>query len=136
MALSGAWYRGFSAAAGAALSSNGTQFGFKLGAALYAGSNLLSAGHNMWGKTTPHSVHSTYNGNVHAEIACLLKRRYYDKSNNLILYVYRATTDSQQTMSQNGCSRPCNNCMTAIKLAGVRRVRFFNESGEPDEIKL
>lgn len=134
--LSGTWERGMAAAAGAALSSTGTQFGFKLGAALYAGSNLLASGHNVWNKTTPHSSHSGYNGNTHAEISCLVKRKHYDYSNNLIIYVYRATTDSQQTKSQYACSRPCARCLDAIKIAGVRRVRFFDENGDPAEIKL
>ena len=134
--LSGSLKRGMDAASAAALSSNGPQKGFRLGAALYAGSNLLAAGHNFWGKTTPISSFDSYNGNVHAEISTLVKRRYYDKSNNLILYVSRTTTNSRQTVEQYGCSRPCNRCMSAIKVAGVRRVRFFDENGEPAEIKL
>jgi tRNA(Arg) A34 adenosine deaminase TadA len=124
------------AASAAALSSNGPQKGFRLGASLYAGSNLLAAGHNLWGKTNPNSAHETYLGNVHAEISCLVKRRHYDKSNNLILYVSRTTTNSRQTVEQYGCSRPCPRCMAAIKVAGVRRVRFFDEEGKPVEIKL
>jgi deoxycytidylate deaminase len=141
MHLSGAWERGFRSAEAASLLSNGPQQGYRLGAALYAGSNLLSIGCNLWDKTTPHSHHSRYepdpyNGNVHAEAMCLVRRLHYDNSRNLILYVSRTTTNSFRTETQAGCSRPCAKCMSLIEISGVRRVRFYNENGEPAEIKL
>jgi len=130
------WRRGFQAARAASLLSNGPTLGAKLGAALYAGSNLLSVGYNDWFKTTPHTRNATYNGNTHAEAMALIKRWHYDHSGNLILYVWRSTTDPQQTQTGNGCSRPCASCMNLIRLAGVRRIRFFDEQGVPNEIKL
>jgi deoxycytidylate deaminase len=134
--LSGSWQRGFDAAKAASLLSNGPQVGYQLGAALYAGSNLLSVGHNIWGKTTPRSSSSTYNGNVHAEMMALVRRFHYDRPNNLILYISRTNMNSRKTAERPGCSRPCKHCMDLIKLSGVRRVRFYNEFGHPVEIKL
>ena len=134
--ISGSWRRGFEAAKAASQYSNGPQKGYKLGSALYAGSVLLSVGFNDWSKTSRHATHNTWTGNIHAEIMSLIKRRHYDNPKNLILYVSRTTTNSRRTVDQTGCSRPCNNCMAAIRAAGVRRVRFYNEQGQPEEIKL
>ena len=134
--MGNAWNRGFAAARAASEYSNGPQVGFRLGAALYAGSNLLSIGFNVWEKTTPHNSNTKYNGNIHAESAAMIKRRHYDNSSNLTLYVWRSVTNSSKTKYEAGCSRPCPNCMKLIKFAGVRRVRFYDETGNPAEIKL
>jgi len=128
--------RGFEVARAASLHSTGIAIGQKLGAALFAGSNLLSIGFNDFSKTHRHSVCEAYNGNLHAEIKCLVKRWHYEKSKNLILYVSRTITNPEQTILEYGCSRPCGNCMRVIVEFGVRRVRFFNENGIPEEIKL
>ena len=130
------WTRGFEAARVASLHSNAPQTCYRMGAALYAGSILLSTGFNIWNKTTPHSVTDEFNGNTHAEIVALIRRWHYDKPNNLILYVWRNTTNPKRTHSIDACSRPCDNCMNLIKLAGVRRIRFYDETGTETEIKL
>ncbi len=134
--LSKAWRRGFEVARAASLHSNSTQIGYRLGAALYAGSTLLSVGYNEYGKTTTRSRHKTYDGNVHAEAMSLVRRWHYEKSNNLILYVSRTKTNSERTEYANACSRPCAHCMELIKLSQVRRVRFYDEHGMPAEIKV
>ena len=128
--------RGFSTARVASECSNGPTIGYRLGAALYSGSNLLSIGFNDWYRTGPWSVRGLYNGNLHAEIMALLKRRYYDNPGNLILYVSRTVTDKHHTVFNPGCSRPCDFCMKAIILAGVKKVRFFDENAKAMEIKL
>jgi deoxycytidylate deaminase len=130
------WQRGFEAATAASIHSTGIAVGQKLGAALYSGSNLLSIGFNDWNKTTRHSQNIDYNGNTHAEVMALVRRWHYDKTKNLIMYVSRYITNSQQTIIGYGCSRPCNSCMRLIVSYGVRRVRFFDENGEPREIKF
>jgi len=123
--LSKSWKRGFSVARAASLHSTGTTVGQKLGAALYSGSNLLSIGFNDWNKISKYAQHNTYYGNVHAEVSALIKRWHYEKSNNLILYVSRTITNSEKTIFDYGCSRPCIKCMRLIKEYGVRRVRFL-----------
>jgi deoxycytidylate deaminase len=134
--LSKAWQRGFDAARAASVHSTGSAIGQKLGAALYAGSNLLSIGFNDWNRTSKHAQFDNYNGNVHAEVMCLVRRWHYEKSNNLILYVSRTTTNPERTVSKDGCSRPCSKCMNLVREYGIRRVRFFDESGLPTEIKF
>jgi deoxycytidylate deaminase len=134
--LSKSWKRGFDAASAASMHSNGPTVGMRLGAALYAGSNLLSVGFNIWDKTTPHSSFSKYNGNVHAEVMALIKRWHYDKSNNLILYVCRTTTNSIQTIFKYGCSRPCSSCLMIAREYGIKRIRFIDENGKPKEVKF
>jgi tRNA(Arg) A34 adenosine deaminase TadA len=134
--LSKGWKRGFDAARAASLLSNGSTPGYKLGAALYSGSTLLSIGHNVWGKTTPHSKRSDYEGNTHAEVMALVKRWHYDNPSNLIIYVSRTTMDNRRRYYSQGCSRPCANCLAVLTMAGVRRIRFFDEEGIAKEIKL
>ena len=136
MKLKGHWQRGFRAACNASGKSTGPQVGYRVGAALYASNNLISNGYNVWGKTTPMTKHETYVGNLHAEMLAISKRRHYDNSSNLTLYVWRSVTNSSKTKYEAGCSRPCPNCMKLIKFAGVRRVRFYDETGNPAEIKL
>jgi deoxycytidylate deaminase len=134
--LSKSWNRGFNAAHAAALHSDGPTNGTRMGAALYAGSNLLSFGYNVWFKTNPNFSFGTHNSNTHAEAMCLVRRKHYDHSSNLILYVARTVTNTTQTKYANGFSKPCDRCMALIKLAGVRRVRYFDKNGEAVEIKL
>lgn len=134
--MSRSWQRGFEAARAASVHSSGPNVGQKLGAALYAGSILLSVGFNDWTKTHPNEVHDTHVGNTHAEVMAVVKRWHYEKSKNLTLYVSRTITNPEQTVVQWGCSRPCAKCMKLIKEYGVRRVRFFDEFGLPCEMKL
>jgi deoxycytidylate deaminase len=134
--ITGRWKIGFDVAYTASLHSTGSTNGQKLGAALFAGSNLLSIGFNDWNKTTPHSAHSTHNGNTHAEVMAIVKRWHYEKSKNLILYVCRTITNSEKTIVNYGCSRPCDKCMNLIKEYGIQRVRFFDKVGIPVEIKF
>jgi len=136
MKISKSWKRGFDTATAASMHSTGSAVGQKLGASLYAGSNLLAIGFNDWTRTSKHAQYDTYNGNVHAEVMCLVRRWHYEKSKNLILYVSRTTTNAQQTIVKYGCSRPCEKCMNLVREYGVRRVRFFDERGMPTEIKL
>lgn len=136
MSIPGSWQRGLDTARAASEYSNGPTPGYHLGAALYSGSNLLSIGFNDWYRTGPWSVRSSYHGNLHAEIMALLKRRYYDNPGNLILYISRTVTDKYKTIFSPGCSRPCDPCMRAIKLAGVKKIRFYDESCKAIELKL
>lgn len=133
--LSKGWKRGFEVAGAASLLSNAPTWGAKMGAALFSGSKLLSVGCNTYNKTSPFT-NDFKNGSTHAEISAMLRRRYYDKSSNLILYIYRTTTNARRTIEKNACSRPCHNCMREIISFGIRRIRFFDENGFPTELKI
>lgn len=130
------WTRGFEVAREVSYLSQAPTYGKRMGAALYSGPRLLSVGCNLWKKSTPLSAHTTHYGNVHAEMNALGRRKYYDRNNNLILYVARVTTDEFHSYEKMSCSRPCNVCMRIIRDFGVKRVRFYNENNQPEEIRF
>jgi len=123
--------RGMSVALAASLLSDAPRCGLRLGASLFHGSRLLSIGANRW-HTHPAS-HNTkeFNRTLHAEAVALLRRAHYDAPHRLTLYVARKHEDGTL-----GCSRPCANCMALARLAGVRRVFFYNHEGNPEEVLL
>jgi len=123
--------RGMSVALAASLLSDAPRCGLRLGASLFHGSRLLSIGANRW-HTHPAS-HNTkeFNRTLHAEAVALLRRAHYDAPRRLTLYVARKHEDGTL-----GCSRPCANCMALARLAGVRRVFFYNHEGNPEEVLL
>lgn len=138
--LSNSWRRGFGeAAASASIHSTSPRLGMKLGAALYAGSSQISIGFNSWFRTHPdnRSAKKDFEKNIHAEHSALLKRRHYNNSKNLTMYVFRAKSNCHNNYEiESACSRPCPNCVVLLKIGGVRRVRFIDEFGRPVEMKL
>lgn len=131
------WKRGFEAAAAASEYSNGAGTGERMGSALYSGSSQVSVGFNIYNKTHPASgVFGGFNLGIHAEHAALIKRRHYS-NNNLIMYVYRQHIASDPNKhGKNGCSKPCANCMKLLAFAGVRWVRYINEFGKAEEMRI
>jgi tRNA(Arg) A34 adenosine deaminase TadA len=130
--LTASWKRGFAAAKAAKEYSNGDRPGEKMGAALFSGSILISIGFNTYDKTHPSSKKKNFS--VHAEHACIIKRQYKEDGNNLTMYVYRETQVNKGVLLPS-ISRPCENCLGILKLAGVKRVRFYGKV-DPEEIKL
>jgi hypothetical protein len=65
---------------------------------------------------------------THAEAQALVRRRYYEGDRNLTLYVARRRADGSL-----GCSKPCANCLELCRVAGVRRVRYFDTMGKLKE---
>lgn len=124
------WKRGFALAKAASAHAQAPSASKRMGAALMAGSNVVSVGFNTYGKTHPDNCTKDFARSVHAEHSALLKRRHYEHAAQ-VMYVYRETFDGQPA-----CSRPCPNCLHLMKLSGVRRVRFITESGGMEEMKL
>ena len=122
--------RGFSVAFATALLSDAPRCGLKMGAALYSGSRLLAVGANRW-CTHPGSDNEGFPRSFHAEHVALVRRKHYDAANRLTLYVGRRREDGTP-----GCSRPCSNCLALCQLAGVYRVRFYDEQGKQQEVTL
>jgi deoxycytidylate deaminase len=134
--LSASWKRGFAIAKVAKEYSNGDRPGEKMGAALFSGSILVAVGYNTYEKTHPNATNAKekkYLLSIHAEHQALLKRRYIDDS-NLIMYVYREISDNKGFLTQ-AISKPCLNCQIIMRLAGVKRVRYYSEKGI-EEMKL
>jgi deoxycytidylate deaminase len=132
--VTASWKRGFSIAKIAKNYSNGQRLGEKMGAALFSGPILVAFGFNIWDKTHTASAGKRYNQNVHAELHCLLKRKYYSDK-DLTMYVYREKMRLDGTITL-GNSKPCERCINNMRLAGVKTVRYYNESGNPEEMKL
>ncbi len=126
------WKRGFETARAASLLSNGKRVAQRMGAAIFAGSNLLSVGFNSWGQSHPHSEHGKgWHRNLHAELRACLRIRHYDNRGGLICYVWREHSDGKSANS-----RPCRRCQTILAEAGIRRVRHLSSTGEPMELSL
>jgi deoxycytidylate deaminase len=123
--------RGFDIALAAAELSDAPHVARKMGAALFAGARLLSVGCNLYGRSHPASGNEHgFAVSTHAEHKALLKRQY-SPSSNLVLYVARRWANGR-----SACSKPCANCMKLAKIAGVKRIRYFNEQGLPSEVAL
>lgn len=122
--------RGLAVALAASLLSTAPRTGLCLGAALYHGSRLLSVGANRW-TTHPASDNENFTRSLHAEHVALLRRWHYDAPSRMTLYVARKREDGSL-----GCSRPCPNCIALARLAGVRRIYFYDAIGKIGEMKL
>ena len=122
---------GFDTALAASFLSNAPRQSLRLGAALFAGARLLSVGCNLYGRSHPASNNGKeFVRSTHAEHQCLL-RRQWNPIGNLTLFVARRLASGEI-----GCSRPCANCMALARLAGVRRIWFYNAEGKPEEVTL
>ena len=121
--------RGFEIAFMAAELSDAPRTGLKMGSALYSGPRLLALGANLYGRSHPASDNTKeFQRSTHSEHVTLLKRKHYDITSRLTLYVARRRSDGTI-----GNSRPCVNCLKLCKLAGVTRVWFY-EHGVRKEI--
>lgn len=122
--------RGFETALAASLLSNAPRTGLCMGSALFHGSRLLSIGANRW-HTHPASNNEDFTRSLHAEHVALIKRWHYDIPSRMTLYVARKREDGTI-----GNSKPCTNCVRLCKLAGVRRMWFYNDKGKEECINL
>lgn len=123
--------RGLSVALAASLLSDAPRTGLRLGAALYSGSRLLSVGANRWSTHPDSDNNDVFCRSLHAEHCALVRRQHYDVPSRMTLYVARRREDGSL-----GCSKPCQNCMALARLAGVRRIWFYNTEGKPEEVSL
>ena len=117
--------RGLSVALAASLLSNAPRTGLRLGAALFHGSRLLSVGANRWNTHPDSDNNDVFCRSLHAEHCALVRRQHYDAPSRMTLYVARRREDGTL-----GNSKPCGNCVRLCKLAGVRRIYFYNKYGE------
>lgn len=122
--------KGFAVAFAAAELSDAPRTARKLGAALFSGPRLLSVGANLYGRSHPDSSNPNFIRSTHAEHCAILKRRHYE-GDNMILYVARRLANGEP-----GASRPCQNCLNLCRMAGIKRVRFYDGHGKQQEITL
>jgi deoxycytidylate deaminase len=124
--------KSFDVALAASLLSTAPRIGLRMGAALYAGSRLLSVGCNWYNRTHPSSGnHKDYSLSVHAEHAALLRRQHYENTKGMTMYVARMRADGSL-----GCSKPCSNCLDLCRIVGVQRIRYFDHDANQKELIL
>ena len=116
--------RGIDAATSAAFTSMGVGGrckNFKVGAALYNGSVLMSAKANSY-KTHPKLLPFTNYPHLHAEQAVILSVGF-NQCHGTTLFVSRVLKDGNIAMA-----KPCEVCQELIRYAGVRRVFYTTEN--------
>ena len=133
--------KGFEAAKVASSYSDGPLKRERMGAAIFAGSRLLSIGFNQYYKSRPDNKFIKmvankvveYSKATHAEQCALDKIKYSPNYTNkkLILYIYREGADGMPA-----ASAPCELCQTVIKRSEIAIVRFFTMDGEYREWKV
>ena len=134
--------KGFEAAKAASIFSDGCLKRERMGAAIFAGSRLLSIGFNQYYKSRPDNKFIKLDTNnkiieyhkaTHAEQCALDKIKYSPNYVNkkLIMYIYREGANGEPT-----ASAPCELCQSIIKRSEVSIVRFFTRSGEYKEWKV
>jgi deoxycytidylate deaminase len=135
--------KGFEAAKVASNYSDGDTIREKMGAAIFAGSRLLSIGFNQYHKSRPDNKFIKVVGSkvveyykaTHAEQSALDKIKYKYNANytnsKLILYIYREGADGMPS-----ASAPCELCQSIIKRSGISIVRFFTMAGSYKEWKV
>ncbi len=123
--------RGFDTALAAAELSDAPRTARKMGASLWVGSRLLSVGYNRY-HSHPDSNNEGFCRSLHAEHVALLRRQHYDRiSGRMTIYVARKLADGSV-----GTSRPCDNCIRLLQVAGVNKVWFHEPNGIAQNINL
>ena len=123
--------RGFDTALAASEFSTAPRTARKMGAALFVGSRLLTIGANTYDRSHPDSENTReFVRSTHAEHITLIRRKHYDRvGGRLVLYVARKLADG--TMAG---SKPCENCIALARLAGVSKIYYYANNGEPKEL--
>ena len=99
--------------------------GFHFGAVIFRGKDIISTG---WCQCKTHPAQARYmqyapkwkrrNSFLHAEMHALIVARKEARGNDMI--IARIANDQLRP------SHPCDACMTAVTVAGIRRIWFWN----------
>jgi deoxycytidylate deaminase len=106
-----------------------------MGAAIFQGSKLIAVGYNFYGKSKPGNtcIHNgkVHNKSLHAEQMAIDQIKHYNYASKLTLYVVRLDGNGDYT-----CSAPCNICLDYMRKYKIKRVRFINFEGKPEEYPI
>jgi deoxycytidylate deaminase len=98
-----------------------SQFKYRLGAVIFSGKNLVSAGFN---KAKSHPIIKTWKfGTIHAEIDALLKLPQ-NLPRNMEILVVRLLSDGSLAMS-----KPCQMCQQNLIDYGIIRMTWSTTEG-------
>lgn len=129
------WIKGFDAAKKASQYDDSETQSHRMGSAIFQSGKLLSTGHNVYGKSKPGNTFAddlkVYNKSVHAEQMAVDRIKHYEYDAKLVLYVVRLDGNGDFT-----CSSPCDMCIEYMKEHGIKKVRFINKNGQPEELTL
>lgn len=114
---------------------------FKLGAVMMIGNKVLAVGYNI---TKTHPIQKSYNkergyvqdkkneGQVHAEMMCLINTRYLDVDwSKVSIYVYREHKDNSPAMA-----KPCPACRKALLERGITQIYYSTDGVPYEKLKL
>lgn len=113
----------------------------KLGAVMMLGNKVLSVGYNI---TKTHPIQKGYNiergydpnvknnGQVHAEMMCLINTRYLDVDwSKVSIYIYREHKDHTTALA-----KPCPACEKALLERGITQIYYTTEKIPYEMLKL
>ena len=106
------------------LRRNSTHPVHKVSAVIAKKNHIISIGFNKY-KTHTKSLHPWHY--IHAELDAILDNKFADLKGSTI-YIYRETRDGIPALS-----KPCESCMEAIRLAGIKKVVYTNEGSFIEE---
>lgn len=95
---------------------------FRVGAAIYKGSNLLIAKSNTYGQSTKLLKFTQY-PNLHAETNAILHLGI-DRACGTTLYIARVLRSGGTALA-----KPCEVCHRWIQLSGIKRVYYTTSEG-------
>jgi tRNA(Arg) A34 adenosine deaminase TadA len=86
-----------------------------------------------WNKSKTHPAATIYHsGHMHAELSAIVATNS-DDLRGADLFVSRVYRDKSDTL---GLSRPCEQCMSLIRNAGIRRIFFTTADGRIEQEKV
>jgi deoxycytidylate deaminase len=97
------------------LKRNSTHPVHKVSAVIAKKNQVISIGFNKY-KTHTRSLHPWKY--LHAELDAILDNKFADLKGSTI-YIYRETRDGVPAIS-----KPCESCMNAIRLAGIKKICY------------
>lgn len=98
---------------------------FRIGAVIFKGKRIISAGHNGIRSSHIPDKHKNYMNSLHAEQAALLNIDWTKAKGCSILVM--KISKKQGTLSN---ALPCPMCMTILKHVGISKIYYSNSEGE------
>lgn len=108
------------------VSRGGNHHRYLVGAVLVKHGQVIAMGANS-NKTHPLMGNKT----THAEIACLIGRRWSDFKNTT-MFVARTS----KVHNRVGMARPCSTCRGVLAQFGIKNIYFTGENGVVERLKL
>lgn len=104
----------------------------KMGAVIFRRNKIVARGYNRLGNHPFQFRWNKKGGTLHAEMHALLSAsKEFENVEGASIAVVRRTK-----RKTNGCSFPCNQCLPALKYAGIFNVICFSDNDIPVKVRL